>query len=391
MKHFLYSLTVFSYCILLLYAAIVPAGAVGLVNVAVSPGEVDRYELFIVTVTTAYPNTTFSMSFSGPGYVLDRNGTTNAIGIWEERLSAALDFGTYNVFVAAMNETAQATLVVGCSARCVVDVQNTWGRYVSDLVANGIFQVIVVLAVIVLIVEGPKTAHYFWKNGSQAIKRGQLTAGDILKSPLAVFHGFVQPGRLSMKQDVNDRIATDLQRRALLEELHDATQARFMEYDPDHMAALGEIFRDLQGSYDREGRMTTRPPPVTNHFERTVKDMATEIEIAQTESWLDEQRKDDVKTASRPDLQNVIEAHYRNAARRRIRLSIALFVAVGIPAGLMALLAPLSCMGIYFEPVRPLWNPMFGDLGKFLIGIAGFLVTLVLVVRTIARGHDRRA
>lgn len=355
----------------------------GQVSVAVSPDQVDRYEVFVITVTTAYPNTTFDLTFGGAGYVLNRNGTTNAIGVWEEQLSAALDFGRYDVFVSALNETAQATLTVGCSARCVVDVQNAWGRSIWELISAGIFQVILVVVVVLLIVEGPKTAHYFWKTGASSVKHGQLTLGDRLKSPLAVFHGFVQPGRQSMRQDVNDRIAIDLRRRALLEELHAATQPKFMEYDPDHLKAVQDIAADLKHQYVLEGRVMSFPPPIAHKYERAEMNLGAEIEMLDVESKLDD-RQDQ---RSRPSTDEVLNAHWarkdRKRQARRLRAAEVAFVLVGIPCALIAILGPLADRGVYVEFLRPFWNPIFGDAKTLLGALVAFALSMWLVYEAI--------
>lgn len=363
-----------------------------LISVAVSPSTVDRYEVFVITVATAFPNSTFALTISGPAFVQDLNGTTSSVGIWENRLSAALDFGSYTVFATGLNQTAQTSFVVGCSARCVVDIQNTWGRYIVELLANAIVQILIVLTVILLIIEGPKTAHYFWKAGIAATKRGRLTAGDILRSPLAALQGFVQPGRQSMKLDVNDRVALDLERRALVEELHDSTRAKFLEYDPDHIAAVESIVQDLKAAYDREARVIANPPPLAHKFERTgdVTGMAEDME---TERWLTKERTNGGESDTRTEAVDTWTAAKRLAKDRRARayrVSKILFATLGLPALLMAALGPLAYAGIYIEPLRPLWRPWLGDDGKFALGVAGFLVFAGLLAIARMRAHIPR-
>ncbi|HYY47943.1 MAG TPA: hypothetical protein VFA17_04595 [Thermoplasmata archaeon] len=53
-----------------------------------------------------------------------------------------------------------------------------------------------------------------------------------------------------------------------------------------------------------------------------------------------------------------------------------LFLAMGLPAALLAALGPLTMAGIYIEPLRPLWRPWPPDVFKPFIGIAVFAATL---------------
>jgi hypothetical protein len=54
----------------------------------------------------------------------------------------------------------------------------------------------------------------------------------------------------------------------------------------------------------------------------------------------------------------------------------ALFLAIGIPAALLVVLAPLTMAGIYIDFLRPLWRPWPPDVLKPFIGIAVFVATL---------------
>ena len=59
-----------------------------------------------------------------------------------------------------------------------------------------------------------------------------------------------------------------------------------------------------------------------------------------------------------------------------LRLAWGLFLAIGVPLGLIAALAPLTAAGIYVEPLRPFWQPWPPDNVKPVIGVAGLVATL---------------
>jgi len=59
-----------------------------------------------------------------------------------------------------------------------------------------------------------------------------------------------------------------------------------------------------------------------------------------------------------------------------LRLAWGLFLAIGVPLGLIAVLAPLTAAGIYIEPLRPFWRPWPPDILKPVIGVAGLVATL---------------
>jgi len=61
---------------------------------------------------------------------------------------------------------------------------------------------------------------------------------------------------------------------------------------------------------------------------------------------------------------------------RSLRLPWGLFLLLGVPLGLIAVLGPLTAAHIYVEPLRRFWQPWPPDVAKPLIGIAGFAATL---------------
>lgn len=59
-----------------------------------------------------------------------------------------------------------------------------------------------------------------------------------------------------------------------------------------------------------------------------------------------------------------------------VRLAWALFLGLGVPFVLMALLTVLARAGFYIDLLRPLWQPWPPDLLKPFVGLAVFAVTL---------------
>ncbi len=75
----------------------------------------------------------------------------------------------------------------------------------------------------------------------------------------------------------------------------------------------------------------------------------------------------------------------RLASDRSLRVAWGLFLALGIPLGLIAVLAPLTAAGIYLEPLRPFWRPWPPDILKPVIGVGGFVVTLAYLCYRLGR------
>ena len=66
----------------------------------------------------------------------------------------------------------------------------------------------------------------------------------------------------------------------------------------------------------------------------------------------------------------------KTPSNRSLRLAWGLFLAIGAPLGLIAVLAPLTAAGIYVEPLRQFWRPWPPDILKPVIGVAGLVATL---------------
>lgn len=59
-----------------------------------------------------------------------------------------------------------------------------------------------------------------------------------------------------------------------------------------------------------------------------------------------------------------------------LRAAWALFLGLGVPFGLMAVLTVLARAGIFVDLFRPLWQPWPPDVLKPFVGLAGFAGTL---------------
>lgn len=391
-----FMLTLTAFLIVLLLAMVVRGAPVHAINVTAAPNEVDRNEQFLVTVSTAYPNTTFNLTISGTQSVLTFTRHTDALGVWTEQLAATFDFGVYTIRVDALNQTASTTLRVGCSARCVLEIQQAWGDYIAQLVADGNAKTIIIAAFLVLSIELPRAALYFHKQGLSATKHGELTAADALRAPLAFLHGFVQPGRMSMRQDVNDRIAIDLERRRLLEQLHDATQAKHLEYDPDHLAAVADIAADLKNVGEREARVTASLPPVAQKYERRPGEhsMATNAEFSEEDVWMAKAGITSSRSTGVDRSQDVLDvdrAMRRSKARGRYYIAQIVALVVGVPVGLVAVLGPLAYSGVYVEPFRSMWRPWMGAWDQVTIWLAWLALGVIATVLVQTRARAKAA
>jgi hypothetical protein len=72
---------------------------------------------------------------------------------------------------------------------------------------------------------------------------------------------------------------------------------------------------------------------------------------------------------------------------RGLKAAWVLFILLGIPLALLAILGPLAAAGYYLEPLRQFWRPWPPDYIKAIIGIAGFVaVAAHLCYRS---GRDR--
>ena len=76
---------------------------------------------------------------------------------------------------------------------------------------------------------------------------------------------------------------------------------------------------------------------------------------------------------------------------RGLKAAWALFIVLGIPLGLLAILGPLAYAGYYFEPLRQFWRPWPPDYLKAIIGIAGFAAVAAHLCYRSGRDHGYRS
>jgi len=75
------------------------------------------------------------------------------------------------------------------------------------------------------------------------------------------------------------------------------------------------------------------------------------------------------------------------AKGRSLKIAWSIFIVIGLPLGLLAILGPLAYSGIYIEPLRQFWRPWPSDLVKALLGVAGFAATAAYL--TFQSGRDK--
>src|SRR2546430_5544844 len=75
------------------------------------------------------------------------------------------------------------------------------------------------------------------------------------------------------------------------------------------------------------------------------------------------------------------------AKSRSLRASWAVFILLGIPLGIMAVLGPLAYAGHYIEPLKQFWRPWPPDYVKGLLAVTRFAVPL----RVPLYSHGREA
>src|SRR5713101_5155421 len=76
---------------------------------------------------------------------------------------------------------------------------------------------------------------------------------------------------------------------------------------------------------------------------------------------------------------------------RGLKAAWGLFILLGIPLGLLAILGPLASAGYYIEPLRQFWRPWPPDYIKAIIGIAGFVALAAHLTYRSGRDHGYRS
>src|SRR5438552_8790333 len=79
------------------------------------------------------------------------------------------------------------------------------------------------------------------------------------------------------------------------------------------------------------------------------------------------------------------------AKGRALRAAWAVFILLGIPAAIMAVLGPLAYAGIYVEPLKQFWRPWPPDYIKGILEGGSFagVVALLLYMQGRTRGYQR--
>ena len=75
------------------------------------------------------------------------------------------------------------------------------------------------------------------------------------------------------------------------------------------------------------------------------------------------------------------------AKGRGLKAAWAVFILIGIPLGIMAILGPLAYAGFYIEPLKQFWRPWPPDYVKGLLAVTGFALTLGILLYS----HGREA
>src|SRR6267378_1293555 len=78
------------------------------------------------------------------------------------------------------------------------------------------------------------------------------------------------------------------------------------------------------------------------------------------------------------------------AKSRALKAAWTVFIILGIPLGLMAILGPLAYAGFYIEPLKQFWRPWPPDYVKGLLAVAGFAITLGILLYSHGRESGYR-
>jgi len=332
------------------------------------PGDVDRHETFRLEMFAGRPNLTFNVQITGrSGFFWDTPAVTDADGNWRADFIAWYDFGVYEIRATGpdVNDTKVVVLKVGCDIRCQIELLNGWGlsgvRAQVDVATR--YAIIAILVLVAL--ELPRSVVFFARQARDARKHGRLTAKDMAFAPIAFARGFVQPGSQSVRPDVGAAIALDLERRELMEQLHDATATRFMGWRPDHVDAIEAVFTDLKAAWRREAQAQVPPPPPWQPtYERKPIDRTAidaRLQEAKEKSVMDKM----------DEFNDEVGRVRAGGAYMRAWL---IFGLIGIPAGAIAVLVTAAYAGVYVDALRPLWVPWPPDWLKLIAGWSIFAV-----------------
>lgn len=404
-------LLVLGVLVAILSIAIMPAAAVqdNSVIVFASPQEINRFDSFLITVKTGLPNTSFNLSISGRNgfYQLYQN-RTDSVGLYVQNVSAYFDFGQYEIDASITNATSRVFVTVGCDAACTVDILHQNGLLQQQLVYAelekwGLYAVLVLLGI-----EAPRTILYFRVIAKRARARGSFTPREAIAAPLIMLRGHFNPGDTvtDPKNPQNPRIEIDASRRELMEQLHVATSKPYMEWNPGHLDAIEDVFRDLKKTWVREREAlpvaapyakTYARPPMAADFgcpdcgeRHAVGECQRRLKIGQPAQLVQQltpeakivrgippppNGRNEMEPTPTPG-KNVSEqktAQPRAIPARAWKWAVVASGILGVP---MAVLVLAARAGVYVDALRPLWVDWPGDPAKVGIGLGIFVVAV---------------
>lgn len=385
-------LLVLGVLVALLAITIAPATAAAPAGVVVfaSPQQVNRFDSFLVTVKMDQPNTSFNLTIAGRnGFFLLYQNRTDPAGLYVQNVSAYFDFGQYEVDASIANATSRVFVTVGCDAACEVDILHQNGLLLQQLLYAEIEKWGLYVLLGVLALEGPRVLMYFRQIAKRARERGSFTPREAMAAPVVMLRGHFNPGDnvADPKNPQNPRIQIDGDRRELMEQLHAATSKPYMEWNPDHLDAIEDVFRDLKKVWARQrealpagaphARTYSRPPPEMKSQGATYETEARSPPIVGPESTsqLNDAGPRTSEIPPPPNGRNEMKPTESKKSKRVSSRAIVLVV-VGLPAGVMALLVLLAYQGVYVDVLRPLWSPWPPDVWKVVIGVVAFTITL---------------
>lgn len=386
----------------------------------VLPGSVNRYDFFLVTVI-APPNTTFDLqTFGANGFFIENGNRTSADGVWSSQIQATYDYGTYSIMAKLGNVSVLQTLTVACDSRCQAELLDSSGQAQLSLIYALATQYGTYLLLLFVAFELPKTALFFRDRARRARDRFAYTDRDVGGSLFARMRGFIQPGdQVYDPANVqNPRIAADMERRRILEQIHEATGHRFLEWVPQHIANLRILMRRLESVWDRQltAQQTAAPyahvyelppapvpPPPPETVPRTALTIPDGITTYSRSDREEIQLRRRARPASIVSSDHSVRNGPREVREREIMAQTEEFVrggkarrairwivyAAGTLAGIMVLLVLLAYVGIYVDPLRSLWIPWPSDPIKVAVGLVVFVIALGIAVLEHSHGYVR--
>lgn len=369
-------------------------------TVTVLPDTVNRYDYYAVSVIGA-PNATFTMDVYGAnGFHLSFPNRTDERGDFIASYQAGYDFGKYTVQISQANRTVFASVTVGCDARCQSAILQQNGQDAQTAIAAWAQFYGSILLVALVAFELPREVDWFRRRAADARARGVFSPREAFMAPWSVIRGHINPGDTvtDPKNVQNPRIAIDLRRRELLEQLHEATSRRYMEWNPDHIKALLRIVFDLAFAYDTQKGLQPKPAPYARPYARPA---LSEVKVTPApkpavrisddhspkpaEVSVAANGGDDDMNDELNKWDDLVSQAKRTSRRDRV-IAAALFV-VGAVLLVMAALVVAAYAGLHIAPLAALWVAWPGDPLKIILGF-GLGATLVFGAWAWKRWHE---